>query len=710
DLKCEYLKDPIGIDDISPRLMWKCVSEEGTEQEAFRIKVYSDDGSDDEVCIWDSGEVESTCNYCDYTGPELQSAGKYTWLVEVRDNKADWTRSLGYGHFEMGLLSTSDWMGRWIGTPTPGRGVYLFRKSININAGIEKARAYIATAGYSELWINGIKVGDSILDPANTDYAKRVLYVSHDVTGYINEGENVIGIKLNNGWSSHAAFLLQMNITLDSGEILSCFSEFGSWVMMVSATTSATIYSGAVKKNEYKKNGWIMSDKDFYDIYHKEDWRVFCDELPAYREHNPHHFDQYSTAYYDVLELASPGGILKAQKIQPIRKVGTIKPVYLDSPSEGKHVYDFAQNFTGWAKIDLTGQRGTVVTVKHSEITDDHGDLNMDYLRISDPSYPLPMQTDTYFLSESGQQICEPEFTYHGFRYMSIEGLPDPVPENDIVGIVIHSDVRQTGYFSTDHDMLNKLQELIIWTEKSNLFSIPTDCPQRSERQGWLNDLTARAEEAVYNFGLELFFTKFSDDMTDTQDHFSGAIADTAPYRRGNRPADPVSSSFIIIPYLLYMHYGDIRPARDKYNNLAGWAEYLFRNSNDGIMSYSVYGDWASPADYCIHNGMQSPVSSITPGTFVSSGYLYYNFKLLRDIAQALEYNNDVSKYSDRLERIRTKLNSVYFDPETANYSTGSQGCNIFALYLGIVPEGYCDKVVRNVISDIEDKGYHITT
>ncbi|NCC45306.1 MAG: hypothetical protein EOM18_17370 [Clostridia bacterium] len=118
---------------------------------------------------------------------------------------------------------------------------------------------------------------------------------------------------------SHAAFLLQMNITLDSGEILSCFSEFGSWVMMVSATTSATIYSGAVKKNEYKKNGWIMSDKDFYDIYHKEDWRVFCDELPAYREHNPHHFDQYSTAYYDVLELASPGGILKAQKIQPIR-------------------------------------------------------------------------------------------------------------------------------------------------------------------------------------------------------------------------------------------------------------------------------------------------------------------------------------------------------------------------------------------------------
>lgn len=711
-LQCEYKENPIGIDNLSPRFLWKQSGENHACQTAYQIIVSSSEEKAGafKADVWDSGIVESDLCYGDYTGKKLESSCRYYWRIRICLNHTEWVECSETAYFEMGLLDGALWQGRWIGSPTPERYVSLFRRVVSLDKKPVKARAYIATAGFSELWVNGGKIGVNLLDPSNTDYSKRLLYVTYDITDNLNIGDNAIGVMLNNGWTSHARFLLQIYVWFEDGSRMSLCSEFGNWVMLVSPILSATIYSGEVYNSEYERPDWNLPADSFEKKYHKEYWRVFCDQLPRSRNDNPSQYDQYANACFDVLELPAPGGKLEAQIIEPIKVMEYIQPVSVEKAVDHSFIYTFDQNFAGWVRLKIKGARGTVITIKYTEILNDDGTMNMEYLRVSDPTYPLPMQTDVFILKGKGEEIYEPRFTYHGFKYISIEGVKEAVPLDQVTGVVVHSSVQTSGDFSCSEPIINRLQNMILWTERSNLYSIPTDCPQRSERHGWLNDLTARGEESVYNFNLKLFYTKFENDIKDTQDHFSGAISDTAPYRRGNHPADAVSSSYLILPWLVYMHYSDERLIRDHYEGMKKWTEFLYRNSHDGIISYSLYGDWASPIHHCHHNGFQSPVSSITPGYFISSGFLYFNITTLLDFAIILKKEEDVADLSARKKALKNKLNHVFFNSDTANYANGSQGANVFALYLGIVPKKYIKDVVANIVKDIVKNDYHLTT
>lgn len=710
---CEYAVNPVGIDVINPRFTWNVKStSKSILQTKYQLIVSSSEQKANDLIgdQFDSKEVCSDLCFCDYKGKPLLSCERYYFRVRFCDNFEEWSDFSPVGYFEMALLDETLWEGNYIGTPNAVGSVTMFRKRADFPKKIKKARAYLATEGFSELFINGCKQGDAVLDPANTDFNKRLLYVTYDITSSLREGSNAFGVMLNNGWSTHGKFRLQVYIWFEDGTTESVYSKAEGWHFIISPILLATIYSGEVYNAIYERPEWCLPTDDFEKKYHLEYWRMHSEYMPKKRDENPAHFDKYTSAYYNAYELPVPAGNLQAQMIEPIKVTEERKPVSIKRDPKGDYVVDFGQNFAGWIKMKMRGSLSSTITMRFTEFLNDDGTPSMEYLRVADPTYGHPMQTDIYMLKGEENEVYCQRFTYHGFRFVGIEGYEGELNPEDITGYVVHSSVAQSGEFHCSNPLINKIQENILWTERSNLYGIPTDCPQRSERQGWLNDLTARAEASVYNFNLKLLFTKFARDITDTQEPVSGAIGDTAPFRRGFRPADPVDSSYLIVPSLIFDHYGDERPIIEHYEGMKKWTKFLERNSQNGIITISFWGDWASPVPNCGENGLFSAVSAITPGDFVSSGYLYFNVCKLLEFSKIIGNKEDETYYSKLAKKYKNGLNETYYDRNTKNYSTGSQGCNTFALYLKIVPEEDIRAVVKNIADDVEKNDFHITT
>lgn len=708
---CEYAVNPLGIDVLSPRFIWALTGHtENIQQDSFRLIVSTtpEKARDAEGDMFDSGEISSSVCHCDYRGKQLESCTRYWWRVAVK-SAGIWTEYCSAQWFEMALLQEELWEGRWLGMGNEVLNVGLFRRKVRFERPVMKARVYLAAEGYVDLYVNGEKQGDAVLEPANTDFHKRLLYVTYDVTSALMEGDNVFGVRLSNGWSVHGKFRFQAYVWLDDGRCVSLSSQPGEWVMLPSPITMATIYSGEIYNGLYNRPSWCLPTKEFEETYHLEGWRMHSAYMPVNRDEDPAHFDQYKNAYYRAAELTAPTACLRAQNLEPIKIIDTVRPVEIRCLENGEQVVDFGQNFAGWIKIHLKGKAGDTVSMRFTELLNEDGTLNMEYLYFADPTYRLPMQTDVVILGETGDEEYCQSFTYHGFRYVGIAGLSTTLGLDDITGCVLSSSVPSGGSFTCSNDLINRIQESILWTEKSNLYGIPTDCPQRAERQGWLNDMTARLEESVYNFNLKRFYDKFVRDIADTQDPFSGAIADTAPARRGYRPGDPVTC-FTLIPSVLHMFYGDERPIFENYEAMKKWTAYLRRNSDNGILNTSFWGDWASPRMYCGNNGYTSSVSTITPGDFVSSGYLYFNTCKMLEFAHIIGHTDDIAFFEAEKAYLKNRLNEVYYNPQTQTYATGSQGCHAFALYLKIVPENAVEAVARHMADDVTAHEDHLTT
>ena len=702
--RCEYSVIPICIDCKSPRFSWNVVG--GDKPSAYRIIVHECGLSSDFLCF-DSGIVNSGVSEHVYDGAALKSLTSYKWQVVLYSG--DKPVCTAESVFRTAFLDPALWPGCWIGSVNGGHYAPLLRKSFIIEKPVKSAFCYLAADGYCELWLNGAKQGDSYLNPSNTDIEKTVPYVTYDIKDCLRKGSNVIGCWLARSWTEHPRLRLAAYITYSDGTadcIYTSPSAEQGWKMLLSPILSSAVYSGEVYNAHYDQPDWCNPDADFESEYHHEQYHMLMSFLPEYREKNPEQYEQYRRAWFPAVQLPQPQGVLRSQMQEPIRIIEHIKPAAVTRTGAGVAVFDFGQNFSGFVKISIPGNKRVVI--KYSEFLNPDGSPSMDYLCISDPSYQLPMQTDIIYSSDEAL-VYQPRFTYHGFRYAGVEGF-DEITENDVVGVVVHSNVSQTGKFTCANSLINAIQKNILWTERSNLFSIPTDCPQRSERHGWLNDLTVRAEAAVYNYGLCLFFAKFMQDISDTQDPVSGAIADTAPYRRGNRPADPVSSAYLILPMLLSDFYGEHRLIERHYDGMKSWTMYLLNNATDYIVNFSLYGDWASPIEFCVHNGLPSAVSCATPGLFVSTGYLYYNLRLMARFAESLGKTDDLAEFRQTAELVKRAINEKFLDNYTGNYAGGSQASNTFALWLDIVPREQTDKTLDSVVRDIVERDYHLTT
>lgn len=407
-------------------------------------------------------------------------------------------------------------------------------------------------------------------------------------------------------------------------------------------------------------------------------------------------------AYFNPVICEAPCPIIEPEMAEPIKYLDTVKPVKLTQPKKNVYVYDMGRNFAGIVKIRVKEKPGTRVRLRFAESLYEDGTVNQENLRWA-------KATDEYVCKGKGVEEWQPIFTYHGFRYVSIEGIKPNI--NTIEAYVVRSSVEKTGDFTCSNELLNKIQAACVHTEESNMPSVPTDCPQRDERMGWLNDCTVRIEEIVYNFGVSSFLRKWMRDIDDTQGE-DGAIADVAPKVYGCDKADPLSSIFLFAPWNMYKFYGDKRIIEEQYDKLCAWEGYITSRSKDGIVEYSYYGDWASPVDNCIGGRpVNSANSAVTPGEFVSTVFYYQNARMLAKMAELIGRSDDIEKYNKLADYIKENFNRVYFHEDTAKYGDfGSQACQILPLHFGLVPDGKREAVLEVLKKDIEEHDNHLTT
>jgi alpha-L-rhamnosidase len=680
DLKCEYATNPIGMDVLFPQLSWKIESEKrGTLQSAYQILISDspENLAQGNSIIWDSRKIKSTKSVgISYGGPDLESRKRYYWKVRFWDTNDNISSFSEPAFFEMGLLNQEDWKADWIGYPASWTGrVLYFRKTFSTAKPIQKARAYISGIGYYVLHINGKKVGDNVLDPGTSDYSKQVLYATYDITDFL-ERENAIGVSVGPGWYGIPKLRMQAEISYSDGttEMINTSMKF-DWRVTIGPIIKSSIYDGEYYDAREEKSGWDLANGSILNVSRTNRWTT-------------------------AVATNSPGGKMVSQKLEPVKVMGTILPQSISEPAKGIYIVDAGQNLAGWASLSVKGKRGTEVTLKFAESLNKDGTVNQENLRLAEAK-------DTYILKGGEEEQWEPSFTYHGFRYIQIEGFPYRPQPDDIRIRVVRSAVDQTGKFKCSNELLNRIHHMVWSTEASNLHSIPTDCPQRDERMGWLNDMTVRIDQALYNFNLSRFYAKWIDDIRDTQGP-DGSITDTAPFRWGYRPAaDPVSASYLLLALKSYEFYGNEGIIHQHYDGLKAWIDYLNSRTEKGIVNYSSWGDWSPPVEFGVNSG---PVSKFTPGVFMSTGYLYYGARIISRMAHITGNKKDELFYEELAENTAEVINKNYWNEQSGGYGSNNQACNSFALFLGVANEEKIPRVVDNLVKDVVNHNYHLTT
>lgn len=671
NIKTEYQVNPIGIMQKAPRFCWSFAPSENV-QSAYRILVTENrENAENSVGeVWDSGVVESAkCFDIAFQGKPLQSAKCYYWKLLVRDDLGDWSES-EIQTFETALFEKEDWKGAWTAMPASFLGGGLrFRKIMALeDKRIVKARAYVCGLGYHEFFVNGKKIGNEALNPSVTEYSRRLEYVTYDFTDALETGKpNVIAFELGNGWFGTRKLMAQFYVYYDDGSVYEDHSApVHGWWVSGSPIIDNSVYGGEI-----------------YDATLEEKYPLNW----ATRDFEP----TWANGWMYTIATDAPLGKLEAQYIEPIRVCGVFPTVSVVKKSDKVYVYDVGQNLAGWARIKVRGDKKASVTLKFGEDLTKDGYVNQLNLRSARCS-------DTYILKGKGVEEYAPKFTYHGFRYVQaeIEGNAEIL---ELVAEHVHTDVRKTGSFTCSDEVLNQLHKNAQITEANNLHSIMTDCPQRDERFGWLNDLGSRLFQTVYNYGMERFFPKFARDIAHTQQE-DGGIGDTAPYYTGGRPADPVCIAYLLMGTLSYKYYGNSRVCEEEYEGFKAWVQLLLSHSANYIMDYYYYADWVPPACF---------TDVKTDGLYVSTVYLYWHLKSLAKAAEIAGKKEDVKIYADHAERAKKAIVDKYFDKEKAIFASGTQTENSMALWLGLVPSGCEQKVADAIYADVVKHGYHST-
>ncbi len=653
-LRCEYLINPLGIDVQLPRLFWiPRHPGRGQAQTAYQV-IVSTVPSCEKGDAWDSGKVPSAAfTHVVYKGKSLASDGRYYWKVRYWDKDGQESPYSAVASFGTGLLTKGDWQGSWIG------GANQLRKEFDVPGSVVRATAYVCGLGYHELRINGRKAGSNVLDPGWTTYDTRALYVAHDVTSMLKAGANAVGVMLGDGWFKGKALLFQLNIELAGGKTMSVVSD-ATWKAMSGPVVEDSVYNGETYDARLEMPGW--------------DEPGFADK-----------------GWTKAAAVAGPRGVLSAQMMPPIRVMDTLVPLKMTTPRPDVYVFDMGQNASGWARLRVTGARGAAVKLRFAELLYSDGMINQENLRSA-------RAQDVYILKGEGEEAWEPRFTYHGFRYVEVTGFPGVPTADSIRGRVVHSSVRQAGSFAASKPVLNGIQRIVTWGQKTNLHSIPTDCNQRDERMGWMGDAQGTAEEALMNFDMAAFYTNFIRDIRDVQDA-AGTITDTVPHIWGSRPADPAwGTAYPLLCWYMYRYCGDTRILEEQYPGLKKYVEFLRSKAENGLLlKYSYYGDWVAVDK--------------TPGAIVSSFYYYYDVKILSDIAQVLGNAAEAKAYAKLAEDIKAAFHKEYFDPKTGNYANGSQTANALALFLELAPDDARGAAWGNLFDNLAYKNAsHLTT
>ena len=616
-----------------------------------------------------------------HTGPQWRVSSTETpdWDKSGFD-ASSWEAAKVLGPY--GMAPWGDLSSRW----RPVLPARLLRKDFTAPAPVKRATLYVSGLGLFEAYLNGEKVGHDALVPALSQFDKRVFYMTYDVTKLLRPGANAVGVMLGNGryfamrteipthmvTFGYPKLLLQLEMETADGKVTRVCSD-ETWKL----TTDGPIRAN----NEY--------DGEFYDARK---------ELAGWSRPG------FAAADWQAAQVVdAPSGVLSAQPIAPIRVTETLKPIAVHEVRPGTFIYDMGQNMVGWCRLTVSGPRGTQVTLRHAERLRPNGMLYTDNLRSAEV-------TDTYILKGSGTEVYEPRFTYHGFRYVEVKGFPGKPTLSALEGHEVHDDVDHVSEFATSNALLNQIYKAVFWGTKDNYRSIPTDCPQRDERQGWLGDRSEESLGETYMFNLANFYAKWVQDIGDAQDN-EARISDVSPaYWPFYFDNVTWPSSFIMVADHLYEQYGDVSIIQQNYPGMRKWVTHMETYLKDDLMPRDQYGDWCVPPESpeLIHSN--DPLRK-TDGTVLGTTYFYHLLHLMANYATILGKPDDAEEYTQLADKLRVAFNKAYFQSATNTYSNGSATSSVLPLAFGMVPEedrqGVADALVRKI--DDQDKG-HIDT
>ena len=446
-----------------------------------------------------------------------------------------------------------------------------------------------------------------MLEPAQTEFSKRVLYSTYDVTEYLTSGANVFGAIVGAGWYGVPKLVAQIEVEFEDGTTRLMITndrnnnDVDRWNVSDGPITSSSVFDGEVYDARLERPDWDRSTGDESGYVHGGGW--------------------VSVQWSSI----APGGQLLPQTMEPVRIVDTLRAQSIDQPKPGIFVLDNGQNLAGWAALTAAGKRDTAITMRFAECLYEDGTVNQENLRFAEVR-----RTDT-FLRKTGTQTWEPRFTYHGFRYIQLEGFPGEPTVDSIETKVVRSDVAATGRFKSSDPLVNRIEKAVRWTEVSNLHGLPTDCPQRAERMGWLNDMAARSEELIYNFDVSRFLPKWLHDIGDAQDSGIRRGFRHCPVSLGRQAWRPCQRLLCLDPLALVSALwrrtssGELTTGASKR-----WADYLTSRAKDHIVEDGYIGDWAPPVTEAIAGSIgTSAVSAHTPSALISSSHYYHLLQLL---------------------------------------------------------------------------------
>ena len=589
---------------------------------------------------------------------------------QAPDFKADgWVKAAKVGPFGGGVWGEID-------TQFDGpRRSFMLRKGVTLKGDVRRARAYVTGLGWYELSINGKRIDEDLFTPGWTQYEKRLQYQTYDVTDLLADGNNTIGAVLGNGWWSsglgwagghvrHAAegenlrFLCQIVCEMADGSTRTIVTD-PTWKTHASPILEDTIYHGVTYDARLAQPGWNRPGFD------AADWQ-FAIAVEG------HPFDQFC-----------------AQRGPTVRVTEVLKPVRVTEPKPGVYVLDYGQNHAGRPRLTVRAKAGTEITLRHAEILRPDGCVDQINLRSA-------RATDRYICRGGGQEVWSPRFTYHGARYVQVTGLPKPPDKETVVSEVLHTAPPPAGTFTCSNDLVNRILTNVRWGLRSNLHSVPTDCPQRDERLGWMGDAQAFAPTACWLHDTALFWTKWSRDIADAQ-HENGATTGVSPtivvqgYGR-SAWADAVT----VIPWVTYLYYGDTGILAENYEPMKAWVEHMRVHLTEGLYLHDTWGDWV-------------PVVP-TPTPPVSAAYGYYSTALLAKMAAALGKKTDAAEYARLAESMAEAYQKKFYDADAGAYRAGTQTANLLPLAFGITPPEARQTVADAVAKDVVEHGGHHTT
>lgn len=637
--------------------------------------------------LWDSEQVESAENIqVPYQGRKLPAQKDIYWQVTVWLNNGECIKS-PIEKFITGI-NFADWQAEWIGLgktadiiteeggckDLPAR--YL-RQEFQVTGKITRAVLYLSGMGVSTTYINGKNVCDDILGTLPSEYTKTVYYNTYDVTPLIRRGRNAIATVLGNGYmlglrKEHTSYGLprlkaQLVIETDRDTIVIPTSE--QWKATCNGPIRANnLYSGELYDARHEQQGWNMPGFD-------------------------------DSSWQQAARMDNPRGMLQPQPSPGRRTQEILLAKSIRKTEDGRYIVDMGQNMVGQLRVKLTGKAGQPVIIRHAErLAPEKEDvIYTDNLRSA-------RCTNTYIPAQDGTFTYQPELVYQGFRYVEICGATDIPKIGDIEGHVQYNQMEQQGTFSCDNELLNQLYRNAFWGIRGNYQGMPVDCPQRDERLGWTGDRVTGCYGENLIFDNATLYYKWLKDIEDTQLE-NGQISDICPTFLGIYSKNVTwQAAFVYATYMLFTHCGDRQAVMTYYPALRRWTQFVEQNlMQEGVVIYDVYGDWCMPPESKEMINSQDP-SRITEATVLSTTVFYDCLRMMSEMGESMGLDADATYYRRLMRNIRDSYNEKMFNTETAQYSNNTVTANILSLELGLVPTGYEERVMQNIIDVTRNK------